>query len=200
MQNPATNLIRVPLLSSESGWLLNSYSHLRQAAWPKLFYLLRWRMTQIIIWALSSIIRAIHRALLELRNNFNISTNNTCRIVCVALARFRRLESVMKLTQVRRNHVSCHRRWLAHISCFYTGTSAGFWLGGSMPPCRLRQRKFWKFDYEMVHSEVYLNKICGQHSAVLYTCLPWFLSKYNINIENCSFFACFCFLIFHPFY
>jgi len=35
------------------------------------------------------------------------------------------------------------------------GTSAGFWLGGSMPPCRLRQRKY---DYEMVHSEVYLNK------------------------------------------
>jgi len=29
---------------------------------------------------------------------------------------------------------------------------------GSMPPCRLRQIKFWKFDYEMVHSEVYLNK------------------------------------------
>jgi len=38
---------------------------------------------------------------------------------------------------------------------------------GSMPPCRLRRRKF---DYEMMHSEVYLN-ICGQHSAVLYTCL-----------------------------
>ena len=36
-----------------------------------------------------------------------------------------------------------------------TGTSAGFWLGGSMPPCCLRRRKF---DYEMVHSEVYLNK------------------------------------------
>ena len=29
---------------------------------------------------------------------------------------------------------------------------------GSMPPCCLRRRKFWKFDYEMVHSEVYLNK------------------------------------------
>jgi len=28
---------------------------------------------------------------------------------------------------------------------------------------------------------------CGQHSAVLYTCLPLLLSKYNINIENCSF-------------
>jgi len=27
-----------------------------------------------------------------------------------------------------------------------------------MPPCRLRQRIFRKFDYEMVHSEVYLNK------------------------------------------
>ena len=38
------------------------------------------------------------------------------------------------------------------------GTSAGLWLGGSMPPCRLRRRKFRKFDYEMVHSEVYLNK------------------------------------------
>jgi len=27
-----------------------------------------------------------------------------------------------------------------------------------MPPCRLRRRKFWKSDHEMVHSEVYLNK------------------------------------------
>jgi len=29
---------------------------------------------------------------------------------------------------------------------------------GSMPPCRLRRRKFTKFDYEMVHSGVYPNK------------------------------------------
>ena len=36
--------------------------------------------------------------------------------------------------------------------------STGFWLGGSMPPCRLRRRQFWKFYYEMVHSEVYMNK------------------------------------------
>ena len=28
---------------------------------------------------------------------------------------------------------------------------------GSMPACRLRRRKLWKFDYEVVHSEVYLN-------------------------------------------
>jgi len=39
-----------------------------------------------------------------------------------------------------------------------TRTSSGFWLGGSKPRCRLRRRKFRKFDYEMVHSEVYLNK------------------------------------------
>ena len=38
----------------------------------------------------------------------------------------------------------------------------------------------------MVHSEVYVNK-CGQHSAVLYTCLPRLLSKFNINIEKCYF-------------
>jgi len=37
-------------------------------------------------------------------------------------------------------------------------TSAGFWLGKSVPLCHLRRRKFWKFDYEMVHFEVYLNK------------------------------------------
>ena len=39
-----------------------------------------------------------------------------------------------------------------------TRGSAGFLLGGLMPLCRLRRRTFWKFDYEMVHSEVYLNK------------------------------------------
>ena len=47
-----------------------------------------------------------------------------------------------------------NRRWSGALS----GTSAGFWLGGSIPPCRLRQRNLGKFDYEMVHSEVYLNK------------------------------------------
>jgi len=30
---------------------------------------------------------------------------------------------------------------------------------GSMPPCRLRQRKFWKYDYEMMHSEVLKNAL-----------------------------------------
>ena len=41
---------------------------------------------------------------------------------------------------------------------WHTGTSAGFWLGGSMPPCRLKRKKFRTFDYEMAHSEIYLNK------------------------------------------
>ena len=66
-----------------------------------------------------------------------------------------------------------------------------------MPPCGLRRRKFWKFDYEMVHSDVYLDK-CGQHSAVLYICLPRLLSKYNINTENCSFLHVAAFYFFHP--
>ena len=38
----------------------------------------------------------------------------------------------------------------------------------------------------------------GQHSAVLYTCLPWLLSKYDKH-GKLLFFACFRFLIFHPF-
>ena len=41
-----------------------------------------------------------------------------------------------------------------------------------MPPCRLKRRKLWKFDYEMVHSEVLKNAL----------------------------FVCFRSLIFHPFF
>jgi len=39
---------------------------------------------------------------------------------------------------------------------------------GSMPSCCLRLKNFEKPDYEMVHSEVNLKKICGQHSALLH--------------------------------
>jgi len=35
--------------------------------------------------------------------------------------------------------------------------------------------------------------MCGQHSAVLYNRLSWLLSKYDINIENCSFLHVFAF-------
>ena len=91
----------------------------------------------------------------------------------------------------QQQQLNCHRRlWLSsrgrqppssdsrpnnnqHSTTTSSRMSAGFWLGGSMPPCRLRQRKFWKFDYEMVHSEV---------------------------LKNALFFACFCFVIFHPFF
>ena len=38
------------------------------------------------------------------------------------------------------------------------GTSAGFWLGGQCPLIAAWGEFFFKFDYEMVHSEVYLNK------------------------------------------
>ena len=56
---------------------------------------------------------------------------------------------------------------------------------GSMPLCRQRQRKFRKFDYEIVHSEVYLNKyvvcIAPFSTPACHDCSQ----KYNINIENC---------------
>jgi len=70
---------------------------------------------------------------------------------------------------------------------------------GSMPACRLRRRKLWKFDYEVVHSEVYLNNYVVSIARSLH--LPaLMLSKYNINIENCSFcmFSLFNFLSVFP--
>ena len=61
-----------------------------------------------------------------------------------------------------------------------------------MPPCRLRQRKFWKFGYKMAHSKVYLNK-CGQHSAILLPCLHTHRSP---PFRKLVFFACFRFFAF----
>ena len=49
-----------------------------------------------------------------------------------------------------------------------------------MPPCRLRRSKILKIWPQ--NGAIW----CDQHSAVLCTCLPWLLSKYNINIKNCS--------------
>ena len=57
------------------------------------------------------------------------------------------------------------------------GTSAGFWGEENFENLTTK----W-----CILQYVWIN-ICGQHSAVLYTCLPWLLSNYNINIENCSF-------------
>ena len=64
-----------------------------------------------------------------------------------------------------------------------------------MPPCRLRRRKFLKFDYEMVHSEVYLNKHvvsiapfstsacpdCSQNIAKHKTALFGMFSLFNLS-------------------
>ena len=62
---------------------------------------------------------------------------------------------------------------------------------GVNAPCRLRRRKF---DYEMVHSEVYLKKICGQHIAPFST-----FACPNINTKTALFWHVFR-LIFHPFF
>jgi len=71
-------------------------------------------------------------------------------------------------------------------------------------PCRLRRRKFWKFDYEVVHSEVYLNKyVVSMAPFSTPSCLTSHHSYHFIptfHSENCCSFACFRFLIFHNFF
>ena len=64
-----------------------------------------------------------------------------------------------------------------------------------MPPCRLRRIKFRKFDYETVHSEVYLNKYAVS-TAPFSTLSP----PPPTPIEKTALFACFRFLIFRPFF
>ena len=68
----------------------------------------------------------------------------------------------------------------------WPGTSAGFWLGGQCPLAALSEEYFENLTTKWCTLK-YIWIICRQHSAVLYTCLPWLLWKYNINIENCSF-------------
>ena len=66
--------------------------------------------------------------------------------------------------------------------------SAGFSLGGSVPPCCLG-----RFDYEMVLSEVYLNKY-------VVSIEPFSTPAFTPPIQKNCFFACFRFLIFHQFF
>ena len=45
-------------------------------------------------------------------------------------------------------HIQCTHKSVTSKNVNYnrqllSGTSVGFWFGGSMPPCHLRQRKFW---------------------------------------------------------
>ena len=65
-----------------------------------------------------------------------------------------------------------------------------------MPPCRLRRRNFWKFDYEMAHSEVYMNKYVVSLAPFSTSACP----GCSQNIQKTVVFACFRFLIFHRFF
>ena len=96
---------------------------------------------------------------------------------------FRRHLKTVLLAQQRRHHsVKCVRDLFMTTRCINSRSFIHslsnrsknvrrILVRGSMPPCRLRRRKFWKFDCEMVHSEVLKNAV----------------------------FARFRFLIFHPF-
>jgi len=101
--------------------------------------------------------------------------------------------------QISPSPIDFHRRpyntlasvWLSHdcsVVCRptrqYAASVRRILDRGPMPPCRLRRRTFWKFAYEMVHSEVYLNKYVvsiATFSTFSAFCLPLLLSKYNIN-------------------
>ena len=72
---------------------------------------------------------------------------------------------------------------LTYLYTYLSKTSAGFWLGGQCPLAAWGEENLttkW-----CILKYIWINN--GLHSAVLYTCLPWLLSKYNINIENCFF-------------
>jgi len=67
-----------------------------------------------------------------------------------------------------------------------SGTSAGFSLRGSMPPCRPRRRKLWKFDYEMVHFD--LNKYVVSIAPFSTPACPDCSQNVTyLNTEHCSF-------------
>ena len=70
-------------------------------------------------------------------------------------------------------------------NAFIAGTCAEFWWGGSVSPCCLRRGKLWKFDYEIVQSEVYLNKYVISIAPFSTPACPD--CSRNINLENCSF-------------
>ena len=102
-----------------------------------------------------------------------------------------------------------YRYWLSVIVCKKTGVIiSGLWncrnvrrilVRGSVPPCRLGWRKFWKFDYEMVHSGVSLNKFVVSIAPFSTPACPD--CSHNIAwTQKTALFACFRFLIFHPFF
>ena len=110
-------------------------------------------------------------------NSFQQRITNECNSSCLIAAQFMYIPSYFKVkTENYMNsfitfynasvaHYIPH--WLVQLLCCVILLLSGVTLNrnvrrilvtGSMPSCRLGRRKFWKFDYEMVHSEVYLNK------------------------------------------
>ena len=58
---------------------------------------------------------------------------------------------------------------------------------GAVPPYLLRRRKFWKFDYEMVDSEVYVNKYVVSIAPFSTTACP----DWSQNIQKTALFCMF---------
>ena len=79
------------------------------------------------------------------------------------------------------------------------GTSAWFWLGGSVPPCSLRQKFFLKIWLRngafWSISECHVDSIAPFSTPACPDCSQ----KYIINIENCSFLHVFAFYFFTHF-
>jgi len=66
---------------------------------------------------------------------------------------------MIKVTHQKQHKFDKSRKYGAHALFASTARNIRrIFVRAAMLPCRLRRRKFGKFDYEMVHSEVYLNK------------------------------------------
>ena len=85
------------------------------------------------------------------------SDSNSVRRIWVCQSVFSCTVLFVSISQV----IGCEDRLRNDLYCVEWGVKlySNSKLGGSMPCCRLRRRKFWKFEYEMVHSEVYLNNV-----------------------------------------
>ena len=82
----------------------------------------------------------------------------------------------------------------AYWKSLHPRASAVFWLGGVNAPLPPERRKFWKFDYEMVYSEVYLNKYVV---SIAPFSTPAFTPPQPV--QKTALFCMFSLLIFHPF-
>jgi len=58
-------------------------------------------------------------------------------------------QRLLMVSTARQHYQPVRRNWLANRR-IRNRNVCRILVRGSMPPCRLRRRKFWKFDYEMV--------------------------------------------------